>query len=400
MMLNVLRKTRPDIHYGVHIDVRPGTVGVAIVEDTEASLLPRLLYTLRTPTPTVEDPGASDSLFGLKRAMVDAVAHLTKDGMALLAEHAPRAFVERVLLTFSSPYAHTVTRPVVYRQAAPFTVTRTLVGDLNSKAESAVELELHEGAIAKGAGLAPTAREMLEPRVNGYAVGDPYGLSGTSFEFTYVTNFVSIPLIRAFGGIAERLYPHAAVDMRTTLFSYYCAFGRHLADASSYWLVDVTDEAVEIGVVEDDTLLCASAMPWGSRALARAIAKGLSVPAADAMGTLHSAAEGTLSGAAAKRITPYLTAHRDALVTFITQMADRCHMPSRVLVATPLHTRPVLYPLVAEAFARAAADNAPTLVPAERTANFFAGDTDDAGFATGAHYLRRLRAHEAGDPLR
>lgn len=378
--------------YGVAVDIRPESIGGCFFESNSGKTLPRAIYSIRISRKPQRQKPTDASPHQLKESLGELCGKLSAEGQQTFRKHAPDGTVANVYVTVAAPYAHTISRPISFEKKTVFEVTKAMMTALTQEAERKMTKELKEADVAGEMGLVATSRMLLESKINGYAVPHPVGLRGTTLEFTHVSDFILSELAAEIERVQDRMYPHAHAEIGASLSTFYCVFRDIYPETESCWIIDITGESTQIGIVECGTLECAYAVPWGSDTLLRHIGTKLKMPYDDVATQLRALEEKTLAPAERNRLTPHMTAYGDALQDAVKQLSKKYHAPLTVIFAgAPLDYRELLASQVHEAVMGHEGDSAPEVKLAQKDIKKIAEGTEDIALAAAIRFIHNRR---------
>lgn len=308
---------KKSVTYGALIDIGSGSVGVGIVASDHTKEKPSILYSERIYMRIGQNSQRDEVLRYMKEALFTASLALSKNGISALKDHDPRGSVSRILVTCSSPWAHTVSRTINFSDEKPFKVTSSLLEDLITSAEEEVEQSIKQSEVISALGLAPVERATVGVLINEYRVHNPIGKKATKLTLSQVTGFVPQEVIDAVDEVQEKVLPDTTISTHTYMLVAYCVIRELFSETSSYTIIDVTGETTEIGIVVRGDLAETVHVPFGSNTLLRTLAESEKATPEHARSLIRSYAEGALHEnehpKVASVIKEYETAIRDAV---------------------------------------------------------------------------------------
>jgi hypothetical protein len=295
-MMFGLSSTAKNALYGVIIDIGSGSVGIGIIHSDQREDLPKVLFSHRVYMRVSKSGGAEDERFReMREALFSASLILSKEGILALREYDARGKIGRILVTCSSPWAHTVSKNVTYEQDKPFKVSKSIIKDLITTAESQIAESIEESALVGSMGLKVVEKATVNVRLNGYPIHEPIGLSGTLVELSHITGLLPAEVLDAVYEVQEKILPDTEISAHTYMLVIYCVLRDLFPRTESLCIVDVTGESTEIGVVQNGILTETVHAPYGSNTLLRHIAEKADVTPREAVALLRGYTDQTLS---------------------------------------------------------------------------------------------------------
>ncbi|MCD5381792.1 MAG: hypothetical protein LR017_00570 [Candidatus Pacebacteria bacterium] len=320
--------------YGVVIDIGSGSVGVGVVASREGAAVPQLLFTHREYLRTTGaiSKNRDVRMRKLREALFAALLVLNGDGLAALRAHAKHATIEKVLVTCSSPWSHTISRSISYDHEERDRITKGLIADLIASAEDEIANTLEESAIIEKLGLHVVERNTVDVRVNGYLVKDPVGLKGTTIDLSHITGLIPGAMLETIDEMHDKTFVNASISVHTYMLVAYCVMRDLFSEMPSFCIVDITSESTEIGIVEVGVLRETSHVPTGSHTLVRAVQEQTKGTHDDAVSLLRSHAEGTLAPSNMSVIKKALATYTESVGTVFDSLQKSRRIPLTMIV--------------------------------------------------------------------
>lgn len=276
--------------FGVLIDISSGSVGVGIVASIPENKLPELVYIHRTHMRVTLAPNNDkDDWRRIRETLFSSALLLTQDGMSVLRAKYPKAQISRMFITCSSPWAYTIARDVQYESKEPFKVTKEMLDDLVENVEAEIMQALREEAQGTRESYQIVERATVDLNINGYSIHNPLNLKGSEISFSHVTGLIPQTLISFLFEAQEKLFPGTTTRIHTFMLVMYCVLRDIFPRMHTHCIIDVTGEATEFGIVENNLLIENTYIPYGSNTLVRNIMERTNKPAADIEGLLAAA---------------------------------------------------------------------------------------------------------------
>ncbi len=262
-------KEKPE--YGILIDINSGNVGVAILALMKEKDESKLIFTHRLHMrigASVISP--EDRMRQMRETLFSASLILSRDGLQALALADPKARIEKLFLVSSSPWAHTLSREVLFENEKEFKVTEELLSDLSTSAINIDTGELHDPAVFKSE-YEVIERATVNVRINGYIVAHPLELSGQHISLSEVTGFVLKDILDAVTEVRDKIFADTPIETHTSMFTSYCVFRDLFPETEDMTLVHVTGEATELALIERGLLEETHSVLYGYNTLIREI---------------------------------------------------------------------------------------------------------------------------------
>ena len=338
-----------DAVYGVIIDIGSGSVGVGILESDPDEKLPKVVFSHRVYMRISEDnPTDEDKLRQMREALFSASLILSKEGLLTLNEFDSHAKIGRILVTCSSPWAHTVSRSVTYDQEEEFKITRSILEDLIKTAEDEIAEKIAETAIVGSMGLKVVEKATVNVRLNGYQVHDYMGQGANTVELSHITGLVPEEVLEAVYEVQDKILTDTKISAHTFMLVMYCVLRDLFPNTDDMTIVDVTGETTEIGVINDGILSETIHAPYGSNTLLRHVVGKLNVPLSEAITLVRGYGEGTLSDDKNPEVRDALSAYQETLGKAIQELTIDKSIPSTMIVTALPEVEPLFRLVVPE----------------------------------------------------
>ncbi len=330
---------KPETLYSALIDVGSGSVGVAIIKSNHSKANPEILFSHRVNVDLSNRTVSREDLFRqLRETLISASLILSQEGTKALRKHNNTARVSKIHLTVSAPWAVTIARQVTYDHGEPLVVTDDLLTDLRESAESEIEQAVTELPLMKSLNLNIVERSTTGITVNDYQVVEPRGLSGSLIGLTHITGLISEIILDWVTEVRDKIFVKVPLKAHTTMLVTYCVVRDLFPDSVSCCTINITGEATEFGIVEDNNLVETTSTPYGTNTIVRDIIKRTNKTATDVVSLLRSADSLTAAdrAVASEFMKPYISTISDTfkllsesrtvprliIVTTQTQLAD------------------------------------------------------------------------------
>jgi hypothetical protein len=296
--MSLFRAKTKESECGIVIDIGSASVGVAIVSSVNINEKMEIIWSHREYERIKDVPDTADSLRDICTVLVNALLELGSNGLKTLHQYDPKLSLRYAQVAICAPWAHTVTKTITFEDEHPFEVTPSLIDQLVSSAKKQTFETAVDGKLVADLGLRTISEETVSVEINGYTVNKPYGKSGRSVAIAHVTAVAQEKLISTLEESMGKILPKVAIDCYSFMYLYYRTLRALHPHTSEICLVDVTNEATEIGIVRDNVLRYASFTPFGMYDLAREIALACTIPKEEAYSYIKDGRDLSIRGEA------------------------------------------------------------------------------------------------------
>ncbi len=378
------RKETPErVH--VVIDIGSGSVAVALVH-TKEDATTDFLWSHREYILTKGYTDIKELLRDIHTALMNALLEFGSNGLRTLQGELRPKDIEGILVTVSAPWAHTATQVVRFEKEEPFTVSDEFIDDLIKTSKK--ETEESQKQIA-ALGLQTISETVAEITLNEYVVADPDGKEAKAVTVSIITSAVQEKIISSVQEGIEKILPGVSISFFSFIDVLYKTLKILKPHTSEIVIVDVTDEASEVGIVRDDVLRHCNFAPAGLYSIARNISAELGLPKEEAYSLLKHTAEDLkemYKAAEQEKLTALFTAYEDALVQLLQDTGDSLNIPQSIFVHTDSNTAPFVLERVKNAAARVSTTKKTILLISKEA--FGEEKATDSAIALGAYFLK------------
>ncbi len=332
-----LGKKKAGVVYGVLYDIGSESVGVAIVESKRDNEYSNIIFShrvhMRITKKVLSD---AERIRTMREALFSASLIISREGLQSLITHDKKARISDILVTVSAPWSYTISRNVRYEGEKDLKITRQLVDDLVSGAES--EIATHIEGLKADTQLTYeiVERATVDVRINDYTVAHPLGLHGKEISLVHVTGVIPTDILEAVREVEEKIFPDTSIRSHTFLLVLYCVLRELFPEHTALTLIHVTGESTEFGIVENDTLTESISIPQGLNTLVRSLMSGTEQDAKEIYSELTLYHEHGLSPSREKEIETGLKQYTEALTEKLKEHTFARRFPKEAFVLAPL----------------------------------------------------------------
>lgn len=384
--------------YGVLVDIGSGTVGVAIVASNQGDILPKLLYTHRFMMRVSEHSRSqSDNFRKVREALLSASLVLSQAGYSALREHDPKARITRMYVTCSSPWSYTISRNVDYKANEPFKVTQALITELIEGAEREMITHLSGETTFGKDGFDVVEQSTVDVTINEYPVPNPIGLKGTALSLSHIAGLVPKGLLTFIHETQDKLFPNTELRIHTCMLVMYCVLRDLFPRAHTLCIIDVTGEATEFGIVENNLLIENSNIPSGSLTLVRETMGETDKPESDVLTSIQ--AFGDHTEMTEPPFSKHMQKYEEAVTKAFSSILERRMLPSSIVITAHRPFEKIFKHMVTSAYTTAT-KKVPTILSIEPKVieEISEGANGDVYLALGARFFHKI--HACGEELK
>ena len=330
--------------YGLLVDIGSGSVGIAVCHSTDQKS-PHIVWSHREHIPLRNIESISDSSRAIVTSLMHNMMEFEGQGRAALDTYRAGAKITTVQATVAAPWAYTTTRTVKYNQDEPFEVTKHLVQDLAIAAGQQAIEEFGQQHSLESLGISETSRCALDTYANGYRLSTPNKQLASEVTVTHATALVRSEIIEAIQEMNEKLFGATKLQITSYMLANYFATRALIPHVYDVCLVDVTDEATEIGIVRDGSLQYSTHVAFGRASIAREVAAATNIPLHEAFSSFPTKE----AIAANTELQKIFAAYTDRVTELFKETGDRLTIPQNVYLQTDASVEPAFIPLITSA---------------------------------------------------
>lgn len=339
--------------YGIIMDIGSGSVLTAIVHSKSGAKHPTVVWAHREHTALKKIDSIQQSAKAVMTACMNASLKLDSEGRKILKNYAPSAKLTTLQTNISAPWSYTVTKTVSVKQEEPIEISEHLIEELISTAQKQVEEDLQEHKTASELDLTIIARATMDLLSNGYRVTEIEGQQAQSLKLTQATVVSQSYLVDELDDIQNKLFTQAVPNTTSFILMLYCTVRHLFPHRDEVCLIDVTDEATEIGIVRDGSLTYSTHTPQGLFTVAREIAEITKLPMHEAYGHLKSndmsMLKASLTDEQNEEVSEVLKSYTENVTALFHETGDTLSIPKTIIVNTDQYFEPVFMDLIQKA---------------------------------------------------
>lgn len=384
-----------DATYGVLIDIASGTIGVAIVASESSQKMPVLLYTKRTSLRIIKHKAsAQEDLHRVREALLSALLVLSQEGLQSLSAHNPHAKISKLYVTCTSPWSFTVARDVHYESDEPFKVNHTIISDLVHSAEEEIASHITASPQMEGEEFEIVERATVDITVNDYPVTHPLDLKGTVLGLSHIAGLVPKDIMTSLHEVQDKLFPDTELRVHTYMLVMYCVMRDFFPRLNSLCIINVTGEATEFGIIENNLLIENTFIPYGSTTFIRDIMEQTGKPSSDIISDLQ--AHGEKSALEEPDYSAQIDSFKEQITEAVGHILTRRIFPTDIIITAHQPYEP-LFKNVIEQTLESILEKKISIITADSKIvdELSHGSNDDVYLALSARFFHKL--HGCGE---
>ncbi len=330
-----------DVTCGAIIDIGSGSVGIAIILSDKKNNTLETVWSHREYM-LIKDAADSRTLqSGISTALINALLEFGSSGLQTLGTHSRGYSIEVIQTTFSAPWSYTATRTVRYNADTAFIVDEDFVDDLLQASEKQEQEQHEKNEELRKRELQIVSKYVVQVALNEYIVHNPYNKKATAISITLATATVQEKLLQTVEHSCQKIIPKAVFDHHSFMDLFYQTLRYLKPNTSEICIVDITNEATEIGIVRDDVLCSVHFAPVGLYDISRSVAQACGIPNEEAFSLLKNDAShvaNTYSATAKEKIDKIFQSYEESISQLFLNTDDSLSIPKTIFLHTSTNT--------------------------------------------------------------
>lgn len=395
--MSFFKVKNPNLRCAAIIDVGGGSVGIAIVTSESDTDTLKVIWSHREHVLIKDTQREADFLREIHTTIINALLELGNSGAKTLHEYDKSIKIQSIQITVSAPWSYTVTKSIHFEDQIPFTVTESLLAELAHSAEKETQTKLTETGKLGELGVRVITNKTVDVTLNGYSISNPVGKKCTAIDLAHISIAVQEKILQIIEDSCEKILPNVPTIQYSFMYLYYQVLKHLHPDTNEVCLIDVTNEATEIGIVRDNVLRSTTYTLFGMYSLARSIAEACDIPKEEAFSILKSGTsiEETYTKSQITAIEKVCTEYVHALAELFTQTDDTIMVPKTFFLHTSADTEQFFSEKIKDACALANIQNNSVLLC---TSELLTDTTmEDTALALSTYYYHHANVYEHTD---
>lgn len=273
------------------IDIGSASVGGALVK-IEKDKTPHILATVREDISFQEELSSTRFVMAMNHALDRVLKNIQTKTKQLGLWPSHKSADLHIFCTLSSPWFILKSRRIHVAREKAFEVTpRSLEEFLNEDIEKLKE-ELKETLPPKDVRI--VEKNIIQMKLNGYEVKNPYGREISQIELTMTVGISSLRVIQSIERRLGNFFHTTALHFGVFPIAAFSAVRDMSPDEKNFLFIDITGEATDVSLVNNDLLVGTMSFPYGKNFFIREISTGFHTPQEEATSLFNMFLSGTL----------------------------------------------------------------------------------------------------------
>ncbi len=321
----------PKSELGIVFHIGSSSVGAGLVRLKKGET-PHVIYSLRELIPYREEVEAEKFLSEMIEALKRVNTRIAKDGLSHLKfTEFGSLKIKHVYYVFASPWSVTQTKVASIRKPEPFVLTKEMVDAVIDEQERIFEKETlgKEELVDK---LQAIEKRVIQVKLNGYEVADPYGHEATIADISLFVSIIPKAVVSKVFDVSMVTYH----PKDTSIFSFPLASFSTLRDVfhaeDDFIFLDIGGELTDVSIIKGGLILETASFPLGKNFLVRKLAKSLGKSSEEAASLVKLYHEGGADTSLEEKLKPVMSQASEewlaALGSILSKISLRAALPT------------------------------------------------------------------------
>jgi len=324
------------VEYGAIFEIGSGSVLVAVIESNPDKDYPKIIWAKREATRSKYSLTEGRASKDIVTALMNAVLLLDSEGRKALKNYLSNAKITKLQISIAAPWSYTVTKKVSYNAPEPFVLTKDKIKKLVNTAYKKLDQEVERHEKIHELGLEIISTDTYELFLNGYATRNPENKTVQTVHLNYVSSVSQEYLVEQINDIRNRILPKAKTKLYSFMLVFHKVMRKELPHQNEYCLVDITNNATEIGIVREGVLQYCTHIPIGAHSLVYLLSNELNLPFDEVLGYLRAPEKTAfwqnLSSTQKENTDKILLGYQKSLADLFRETGDGLTIPKLILV--------------------------------------------------------------------
>lgn len=220
------------------------------------------------------------------QSLADACQEVIKNGVSHVSSRRVRkGRIDAVYVTYASPWYVSQTQHVDIQKGDTVMVTKDLFAELM---ETHVTHKSFLTLSDKNDAPKVLTQDVIDIRLNGYSVHDPFGKEARRISFSILMGAISQSFSKYVEDVVGRFFSTESFNHFASPTVFFSGVRDTLATDESFLVLDMSGEITDVSVVRDGILLETVSFPVGVRTSMRSFARRAKVLPNEVLGIMHS----------------------------------------------------------------------------------------------------------------
>lgn len=295
----------PKSELGIVFHIGSSSVGAGLVRLHHGKVA-HVIYSLREDIPYRDTVNPERFLNDMIETLKKINTRLSKEGLSHLKfTEFGSLKPQRIFYMFTSPWAATQTKVATVNKAEGFVLTKELVDSVVAEQERIFETETLGRADLQDK-LQAIEKRVIQIKLNGYEVHEPYGKSATRTDISLFISLIPKAVVDKVFDVSMSTYHPKNTEIFSFPLASFSTIREVFHDEKDFIFIDVGGELSDISVVRDGLILETASFPLGRHFVVRKVAKAFGTTSENAVSLVKMYYENHAEAAVAEKLKPVL----------------------------------------------------------------------------------------------
>lgn len=323
--------SKPEISFGVVLDIGSGSVGVAIVASALNEKLPSILWSYREYLP--DGSSDMDTKNRISTTILNVFLELGGTGLKILRDMHPGKLPSIIQVSFNAPFAYTISRNVLTNTDKPIRINSKVLSSLESRAKEEAKKQVTTALATKATNLAILSEVVTSVKIDGYPVQLPYNGEGKTISLRQLISLAPDEFIGQIESVRDKILPKAQIDFDSFLSLYSRAVLDLVSFKKDIGLISITAKASEMMIISDGEPRISNFLTKGHHSLATSISQISGLDISESLGIMKDNDVDytkSLSETKMEDLKKTISNYEDELTAFFRSMGDSLIIPKDI----------------------------------------------------------------------
>ena len=280
---------RDDLEYAALLDIGSGSVTVSIISSTRSKERIEYIWSQQEKLAlSSQRRNELDQSKYILTAVMSAMLALGSEGLIALRSYDSRGRINSLQCSIAAPWSYTINKNVRVAKEKPFTLSKQLLQDVLHSAERKINVDLQESEVAASLQLILANRSVAQVSANDYPIKYIQNQQILSLEVSLLSVVMQEYLQAAIKKNQQTVLPDAKLKIYSFMNILYYMLRNIRNDINECCLVNLTYDAVEIGLMREGILHFSTHEPYGVSHYICDIAEIIDTSPSEILGWLES----------------------------------------------------------------------------------------------------------------
>ncbi len=255
--------------------IESGIIRAGIVVDTQSEC-PTLVYNTHVEIPFQENLEFSRLVLHLHTCLTHACEKILRQGIPHITDKKlSHNIFDEIYCIYGSPWYVSQTKTISIKKDKPFHVSREVIDALiTEQTSNLIKDYTNQGSASEETdSVLIIERNIIDIRLNGYVVGEPWGKDASDIEMKIFVSVMSDTLKRSVEDVIMHFFSAHSITHQSMPMIVFSGIRDTLSKESDFLLVDVSAEVTDISHIYNNVVMDIVSFPHGTNSIIRTISQ-------------------------------------------------------------------------------------------------------------------------------